>query len=198
MPDCNGTCIAILAIGDGTCDAGLDCGTYGYDGADCTSGTTVCDPGEVPDCGTGGAPTDPFDCSPAGWLNDGDCDSYLDCPEFGNDGNDCASGGGGGPGGGSNPCNAGEVPDCNGACVAVESVGDGICDAGLDCATYGFDAADCTSGTTACDPGDVPDCATGGAPTTAGQCSSATWLFDGVCDSWLNCAAYGFDGGDCP
>jgi hypothetical protein len=108
---------------------------------------------------------------------------------------------------GGGGCAAGEIKDCNGNCAPANWVGDGVCDNGaythngvpiyFNCASFGNDGGDC--GGPACPSGQVKDC--------NGNCCPASWVGDGYCDNgaytyngvpiYLNCAAFGNDGGDC-
>lgn len=108
---------------------------------------------------------------------------------------------------GTGGCPAGEIKDCNGNCAPASWVGDGICDNGaythngvpiyFNCASFGNDGGDC--GGPACPSGQIADC--------NGNCCPASWVGDGYCDNgaysfngvpiYLNCAAFGNDGGDC-
>ncbi len=107
------------------------------------------------------------------------------------------------------PCAAaGQIRDCLGVCRPASLKGDGVCDKGenlgahFKCARLGWDNGDCSE----CPSEDeIPDC--------QGTCFAKTnlqsWLADRICQDGaqtlgsadqgpdLNCAAFGYDGGDC-
>ena len=162
-------------ISDGS-DAGepSDTGAVGEDDtgivddgdADADDGETGPVPGEA--CETGGYVYDCAGvCISVGWAEtwpgDGMCDgesafsgAHLDCEAFEFDGGDCGTGSGGDGDGGVPGASCGEdmVYDCDMTCVsepaALESIGDGWCDAGgwwssydLYCSAFSFDGSDC-------------------------------------------------------
>ncbi len=86
LPDCNGTCADLALIQNSACDAAFDCPEYGNDAGACGV-YNACDVGDVPDCGTTGQMS--YNCSPASWLLDNYCDSWLNCETFGWDASDC-------------------------------------------------------------------------------------------------------------
>jgi hypothetical protein len=88
-------------------------------------------------------------------------------------------------------------------CIDADWLGDGLCDATLDCEALAHDEGDCTvpcddgDGDGLCDgldlcplhPGELLDC--------AGDCAPDLWLGDGVCDPELDCERFGWDEADC-
>ena len=105
-------------------------------------------------------------------------------------------------------CSAAATRDCTGRCAPLDWIGDGWCDIGTDghdlnCSLLNHDGGDCTWQAVrdrTCDgrtEREILDC--------HGNCALASWLGDHGCDDpdevdgmvFLNCAALGFDGGDC-
>ncbi|MGB0592148.1 MAG: lamin tail domain-containing protein [Myxococcota bacterium] len=101
------------------------------------------------------------------------------------------------------------VDNCYDACVNPETESQDLCDTcaqGAGCAGDAYAlclTADCTLEDSAalastcpvdCDSG---DCLPGQVLDCTGACKSAVALGDGTCDDVLNCATWGFDGGDC-
>lgn len=187
-------------------DAGQGGGSDSGDSSDSTSGgldtfdtfdTAGCGAGEVLDCSG-------YGCSPASWLGDGACDSWLNCAANNQDGGDCTSGGTGGfdtfDTFDTAGCGVGEVLDCNGyGCSPASWLGDGMCDSWLNCAVHNQDGGDCGSGGTGgtggtgganpCPAGQVPDC--------SGSCADLSLLANGSCDAAFDCDAFGKDAADC-
>ena len=173
-------CAPATAVGDGSCDAALNCEANGGDGGDCTA--DGCNLGDVLDCNENCAtPQDP----------DGACDSNFACEAFSFDGGDCTADG----------CNIGEIADCQGDCVAQEVIDaalvNGVCDSqaspanGVDlaCAEFEMDNGDCNEfGCTGLEMMDCND-----------QCVPPVDSFvgNGFCDEALNCELFEEDGGDC-
>ena len=182
---CDGeTCVAADWVGDGICDDSLACTDTNWDGGDCP---IVCDLGEVPNC-------DATACHPETWVGDDICDSGLDCEAYGYDGGDCPYCGDAECGADENPstcpedcgdsaCPPGMVDNCEGTGCVPDTIGDGTCDAELQCDAYGLDGGDC------CPVDDMFDC--------NGECTLASWLGDGFCDEGFDCEEFGFDDGDC-
>jgi len=54
---------------------------------------------------------------------------------------------------------------------------------------YGYHCNHGGSSTTTCSSSQVRSC--------TGSCTTASWVGDGTCDSWLDCASTNYDGGDC-
>lgn len=200
IPDCNDDCQPAIWVGDGVCDDGWAspadflCAAFNWDDGDCTGpgctdslavnynpmatlddGSCVydpCPPGQIPDCNG--------NCQPASWVGDGICDNGWDfpsdflCAAFGYDGGDCI-----GPG-----CMDSLATNYN----PVATLDDGSC-------YYG-----------PCPPGQLADC-TGACfdslevPGFVGDwhCNNGLWTAGSweVGDMVLDCAAYGYDGGDC-
>ncbi|MDP6946466.1 MAG: hypothetical protein QF464_20120, partial [Myxococcota bacterium] len=113
------------------------------------------------------------------------------CPE------DCGSGG----------CLAGQAEGCDGGCYDGDSIGDGVCDEGLNCEDWNYDDGDCLSapcGDHICEPGEESacpsDCVVCGDDELAscwGTCRPVFYYGNGECDSDFDCEALSFDGGDC-
>jgi len=115
-------------------------------------------------------------------VGDGEChdgtggEADFTCAAFGgDDGGDCAL------------CESDEIADCDEVCVPLAKLGDGVCDARLDCLRLEGDAGDC------CGAGELRSCGATGVAT----CVDAGWVGDAICDDALNCAEHGFDGGHC-
>lgn len=93
-------------------------------------------------------------------------------------------------------CPPGETLWCGGGgCSNSAWLGDGECDVFFDCAATGWDGGDCAtggggSGSGSCPLGETEWCSGFG-------CSTSAWIGDGDCDSFFDCAATGWDGGDC-
>jgi hypothetical protein len=137
---------------------------------------------------------------------DNDSDAAIDCSD-----SDCSGAVSCQP----TTCLAGEILDCNGACVpggvsATPWLGDTYCDDGsyshngvaiyMNCALLNWDAGDCP-GAAVCNLDQVPDC------SSSPVCVPIAWIGDGTCDDGstagstpfsLNCSQYNFDAGDCP
>ncbi len=195
--DCDDTDPGLTSWGQ-PCDDG-DPGTHldtMVDGCLCV-GVPVgtCPEGEIMDCNG--------NCAPADLVGNGYCDEGLlwhgvpisfNCPEFGSDGGDCIDADGDGFPSTMDcndddpnltwffdPCDDGD-PDTYNDIVTIDCTCRGV-PFGSPCPYYG----------------EVPDC--------NGNCVPSFWIGDGWCDGgdydWngnlinLNCAAFGFDGGDC-
>ena len=103
--DCDGTCwptdSALVILGDGSCDANLNCATHNYDNDDCvelmvgSSCYTCSNPPCIQDCSFNCVDEVATSYGVEGTSNgDGNCDNGsagldLDCEEFFNDHNDC-------------------------------------------------------------------------------------------------------------
>ncbi len=153
---------------------------------------------------------------------DNDEDGLTDCEDDGCFGlEDCAEGGGsdGSTGGGS----AGNTGDGSGSTgdgttggttsgdtTSGETSGtdggdldSGLLDTGLDGATDGAGGTGTGTGTGTTDGGstgddDPTDCEDDEVLTCSGSsCTMAAFVGDGECDSFLDCAETGYDGGDC-
>lgn len=108
---------------------------------------------------------------------------------------------------GHSGCSVRDTHDCNGGCAPTEWIGDGWCDIGTDghdlnCTQLNYDGGDCAIATLAarqlhCLEDELLDC--------HGNCFPRHWLGDHDCDDpdeeehmvYLNCAALGYDNGDC-
>jgi len=200
--------------GDGNCDADEDCvgcagdcggcqgdccasnGSIGCNDPMCQAAVCAADPwccnvNWDNACAAGAADLCPA-CAPEPFCGDGNCDANENCVNCAGDcggcqGDCCASNG-------SVGCNdpACQAAVCAGDSFCCEVEWDGLCAA---------DAEDlcpaCGGG--ACDDGYEPDC--------NGDCFPSAWIGDGVCDDdvnnessglgHFNCAAFGWDGGDC-
>ncbi len=215
VEDCAGGCTASVEIGDGICDAALNCALFDMDGGDCLS-TGPCEAGQMQDCFG--------DCKPSTQFGDGTCDSTFNCIALNCDDSDCEC---------VMDCPDTEVENCLGQCIGaldVVALGDGACDPGFNCYGYAYDAGDCSTGT-GCAPGQfvcssgatcLPafkvcdgtlDCPSGedeqdcvGSTVCAqdevsgcvsDSCYDASWLGDGMCDFFLECAENNWDGSDC-
>jgi len=139
------------------------------------AGDDECPAGEILDCFGS--------CTPASDLGDGSCDNNLNCALMQYDGGDCRTdtgmgGGGGFPGGDTGFGGGGGGGTGFGG-------GGGGGGTGFDTGFMPF-----TGGaSTACASDEVLDC--------YGTCVDASWVGDGVCDSFLECAITEYDGGDC-
>ena len=118
-------------------DGDIDC-----DDSDCASdsacqSSSSCSSFEVEDCNG--------ICLPSSWMGDGICDhspngtgvygAYsLMCSTANWDDGDCPT---------NASCSAGQIEDCSGNCVSESSLGDGTCDASLDCVQWFYDNSDC-------------------------------------------------------
>jgi hypothetical protein len=174
-------CISTLLV----CDDSSDCAD-GSDEASCVAPGT-CPAGKAPGCND--------TCYTASWFGDGVCDSFLDCEATSWDGGDCEQTTGGG--GSTTECDAGEQLVCAGTyCLPSTWLGDGTCDAPMDCADTGWDGGDCEQ-TTGGGGGDL-ECPDEKQPNCSGSyCYTSAWIGDGTCDSFFDCSSTGWDGGDC-
>eukprot|EP00752_Nemacystus_decipiens_P003160 g2925.t3 len=186
-PDCDLAGLPATWLNDSYCDLDLNIGECGYDGGDCCTATCVSasfwdacttsdnhcvDPVHAPTP----APTMPApwpDCAfgvhPPTWLNDSYCDSGLNNEDCGYDGGDC----------------------CTATCASSAYYN--------SCPTNNNQCVDPVYAPTpppSPPPTPAPtlpvewqDCNFDGLPTT--------WLNDSLCDSALNNADCGYDGGDC-
>ena len=224
VENCDGGCSLASQVGDGGCQSELDCAETAYDGGDCAQAPGSCSASEVEACGgicvsalafaqllsndqcdeelncatfdydTGACIGGP-ECGASDFIcADGACisstllcDGADDCDD-GSDEANCAE-----PG----TCEEGKALGCTGTCYTAAWFGDGTCDSFLDCAETGWDAGDCTETPTGdddpgvtCDPGKTLVCA-------GTYCLDESWLGDGMCDQPMDCAATGYDGGDC-
>ena len=98
-------------------------------------------------------------------------------------------------------CEPGKIVVCAGAyCLPESWLGDGTCDAPMDCEANDWDGGDC-DGSTGGGTGDDDDgitCAEGTqANCSNSYCYNSDWIADGTCDSFFDCAATEYDGGDC-
>lgn len=155
-PDCNGTCYALVLVGNDFCDRGpapkpnFNCSTFQFDGGDCAGGGDSGDSGGGGDSGDSGStgpcpiPGDVRDCVGTCvaevLLGDGQCDeaappgANFACDAFSFDNGDCD---GTSVDSGADtdliplPCPSGDdVRDCRGQCYYAGWVGDGTCDDG--------------------------------------------------------------------
>lgn len=186
-PDCSGD---IELTGDAICDFSNNNADCGFDGGDCCECTCV-DSGDNT-CGEGGTG---FFCSdPEAAQNCGPTPSPTASPTAGP--------------------TASLYPDCAGY---LPHVGDGYCDELTNNADCEFDGGDCCACTCSdgpshtcgqagdgydCKDPDVPsDCSTTPSPVAVPgypECDGYAYSFqDGYCDSSLNNADCGYDGGDC-
>ena len=178
---CSAECIqsevVVCVGGDGCCPEGCDL----FD-ADCTGtgegGASSCGPGEIESCS--GAT-----CWDETELGNGECNTFLDCAETNFDGGDCL---GGGTGGGLNNNPEDTDTECS---DGADNDGDFLTDCDDPSCS---DATPCVSqmsgGGGSCDPGEIESC-------SGATCWDETELGDGVCNTFLNCAQYNFDEGDC-
>jgi hypothetical protein len=177
-----GSCINASAVDDGTCDAGLSCTAWDWDGGDCCE-----DPAMQKVCGD--------ICAHPAWKYDGSCDPGLNCEAGEWDGGDCDTCGDAICGIAESSwncpedctdvvCADGEIESCDGVCVADDgALGDGICDGDFACPALDWDDGDC------CSADELLGC--------DGGCVWEGNLGDGNCDASLNCSAHSDDGGDC-
>ena len=206
---CSGFCYPDWLLGTGDCDQELNCEELGWDGGDCLSnycGDGTCDEGETlsncsedctPDCGAGNIPGCFGGCVSVTLSNNGMCDDALACTYYDWDNGDC------GYCGdfvcdlsqenssicpqdcGDSLCAADEVEGCeSGLCIKGTELGDGVCNPGLSCTAWDYDAGDCCE-----DPEMEKVCGE--------LCVHPAWKYDGSCDPGLNCEAGEWDGGDC-
>lgn len=193
---CDGTCVAGVALGNGICEAALDCAATEWDGGDC------CADGKLEGCS--GA------CVPQAASGNGICDGGLNCEEANWDGGDC--------------CPSGQVKGCNDVCVAAALLGNDICNQALNCEEFELDDGDCCApgqskscagtcvenssvGNDICDGkfncpqanfDDGDCCADGTALNCFGNaCLPTDWLGNGTCDFAFQCEAQSWDNGDC-
>lgn len=148
-------------------------------------------------------------CSPASWVGDGLCDKsevsgHFNCPQFEMDGGDCGfcvsdcTDRSCGMDDCGLPC--GQCPEgafcqenrCYPCTCDGQECGPNVC--GQWCGSCLIGQA-CINGSCGyCDFDEVPDC--------NANCTPASWLGDGICDSTeshnLACAELGWDQGDCP
>ena len=199
---CDGvTCVDSASLGNGECDAALNCAAGDWDGGDCDiCGNGVCGEGEdaqgcPEDCCPSGEVKDceQVSCVSESGIGDGTCDVLLNCEAYGYDGGDCDTSAECGDGvcdasedpnscpldcAANASCNIGEIVGCDGeTCVDATWIGNGICNAELDCDATLFDAGDCITGLWCgngiCDPGeDAMACPS----DCGGTCG------DGICD----------------
>jgi hypothetical protein len=192
---CDGTCMPTAALGDGKCDANLDCSTcwewsegevcediYELEEADCEVGSLCESLGLAMGCWSAGICVDPE------LIGDGVCNPSLHCPELEYDGGDCWDAAwcadmelwvdSDGPG----------IVGCyswaaGALCNPLKELGDGLCDWILDCEHHDYDAGDCSCD----DPDQIVDC--------NGVCTDVAFEGDGICDG--NIAGCLWDGDDC-
>lgn len=170
VENCDGGCSPSTQVGDGTCDLELDCEATGHDGGDCVQ-VGACGDSQVAACGS--ICLSPLDFAEK--LGNTTCDAELNCSTYAFDNGFCTTDSG---------CEASDFPCTDGqGCVSVTKV----CDGTLDCAD-GSDEAGC-SGSDTCPAGKLEGC--------NGGCYTASWFGDGLCDSFLDCEATDWDGGDC-
>jgi hypothetical protein len=72
------------------------------------------------------------------------------------------------------------------------NLGNGTCNANLNCSTFNYDNGDCTPGAS-CGVDQVYDCTN----SCVTQVSVDTNLGNGTCNANLNCSAFNYDNGDC-
>jgi hypothetical protein len=201
----------------GQCVGGSECGASDFicaNGVGCVSATVLCDgaddcadgsdelscpePGSCPD---GKALGCTGTCYTAGWFGDGICDSFLDCAATAWDGGDCSEPTTGDDDDDTMSCDPGNIVVCAGTyCLPEAWLGDGTCDAPMDCEETDWDGGDCeeTTGGGTGGGDDAISCAEGTAANCSeSYCYNSDWLADGTCDSFFDCAATEFDGGDC-
>ena len=76
-----------------------------------------------------------------------------------------------------------------------------MCDSWFDCAETSYDNGDCEGSTGSgsgsgdedtitCESGKQLNC-------SESYCYNSDWIGDGTCDSFFDCSATGWDGGDC-
>jgi hypothetical protein len=114
-------CILEAELGDGHCDAALDCDLYNADNGDCLE-LGPCAIGQLLAC-------DGETCVDAALEGNGTCDDALQCEQTDWDGGDC--------------CQPPEIKGCDGSCADPEWQGDELCDYVFNCAEQGFDGGDC-------------------------------------------------------
>ncbi len=199
LQGCTGGCVAPSSKGNGWCDVSLNCPENDWDGGDCLADDDAgCEDGYIVNCNG--------QCSSPGtqvWRGNGNCQAMWNCAEYNWDDGDCAP-----PGGddddddddddGQSTCLSSQVLNCFGGCTSSWWLDDGYCDSALNCAAHNFDDGDCGAGADdADDDDDDAGCSAGYIPNCWGTCTLASWIDDNYCDSALNCAATGYDGGDC-
>ncbi len=134
-------------------------------------------------CGGGLCISQPAKCDDDGDpCTDGICKPWVGCEQVPNTA-PCDDG---------DPCTGNDVcalRKCSGTPVAecAETCGNDFCDEGEDCLNCAVDCSPCATGL--CGDDEVENC--------EGGCSAETEVGDGTCQSALDCAETGFDGGDC-
>ena len=194
-----GACVYVPWCGDGTCDAGEDCGGCADDcgcgcGELCQVGGcvfTACDDLECGGDGCGGscgACPEHHACVEGlcvylSYCGDGTCDGDEDCASCAEDCGACC---------GDGSCDAAQGEDCT-TCAADCGCGCGeVCEAG-GCVFTACEGLACGDDGCGGSCGDCPE----HHACVAGACVFVSWCGDGACDDDEDCASCAEDCGEC-
>jgi hypothetical protein len=194
--DCDENCIEASTLGDGFCDASLECSAFDFDEGDCDV-PAIGDECTYGDYGSTGIYNCDLECGSSWSLGSGyACDEVFDCEELDYDMGDCIDIG--------DECMLDDgtmgIYGCDSMTCVEDSLGDGTCDLALECADFEYDSGDCEAPDIggACETTDWSGEIVEGILDCSGDCSTYTdWLGDGWCDSIFDCEETDYDGGDC-
>jgi len=179
----------MYTLGGTDCDGYYDCVELEYDLGACIA------PGDV--CRREDGAMGVYDCGEIcieDTRADGICDDAFDCFDMDWDMSDCTA-----PLPGEDCVTSWTsvgyegVTGCSGTCVRASNLGNGHCNASLDCAALEFDMGDCINPGDECnDEFDVE-----GVIACDDESCIVDTMADGICDAAFECRALSWDEGDC-